>query len=645
MNDKADPGHRGAAYYVDPLPFRLGGFLGVAWTSARARENWAPRLSQVRDVVRDVEWRSVANGERACALFSGNDTGNTSLQHESAAHGLSWCAVSEADKALGHYWLTEKAIARSPSRQAVVIANDRHLAEFLAAWRQGDYGVVGHMLGVPACCVETCQETCGDGQLIDPTWVYATRRNPDMQTNEITVSSSEARVDATNTLLRWVGLRAVSYFPCSYECPATADVARKLEHTAEAAGSSREWEWLMTILSWPAEWTALHGIAEVRTPILKFRTATDATASKYTVRWAGRSFPQDGAAGLGFPYRAALAPRERRLALPLVTTDKVAHLPSVPLRQKLRSEPQETSSPRTIDIRSTEATAEESALTPVHRPATSLPRSLNPEEASSVAQASIVIVGSGIKVPDHLTIEALRVLASASEIWTNVPELEHAELAKVVGQAPHSLWPFFRTDRPRLASYQAITTHLLERARAVRHLAYLTQGHPLVLDRVATELLRQSNNQGVSVSSVLPGISSIDTILADIRYEPARGLQVFDATTFVRRETRIDGRAGLLLLQPGVFGTDMPRLTSNAPVPQLTDLQDALHKTYPGEHPAILIRSATASMAKQRFQTTIGDLHSVPATALAASTLWIPPLDFERQRPRRQPEVSSLMQS
>jgi SAM-dependent methyltransferase len=53
-------------------------------------------------------------------------------------------------------------------------------------------------------------------------------------------------------------------------------------------------------------------IAEVKTPLLKVTTRTDATARKYTVRRAGAGYPTEGGPGLRFPYRT---PRK-----PIVTT-------------------------------------------------------------------------------------------------------------------------------------------------------------------------------------------------------------------------------------------------------------------------------------------------------------------------------------
>jgi len=60
----------------------------------------------------------------------------------------------------------------------------------------------------------------------------------------------------------------------------------------------------MTALSWSAEWSGLHGIAEIKTPVLKVITNTDATARKGILRWNGSTFPAEGANGSTFPYRA-----------------------------------------------------------------------------------------------------------------------------------------------------------------------------------------------------------------------------------------------------------------------------------------------------------------------------------------------------
>ena len=58
------------------------------------------------------------------------------------------------------------------------------------------------------------------------------------------------------------------------------------------------------MLSWPVEWTALHGIAKLKTPVLKLATATEVDHELWRAAWAGTGYPGDGADGVRFPYRA-----------------------------------------------------------------------------------------------------------------------------------------------------------------------------------------------------------------------------------------------------------------------------------------------------------------------------------------------------
>ena len=62
------------------------------------------------------------------------------------------------------------------------------------------------------------------------------------------------------------------------------------------------------ILNWPASWSALHGIAQVKTPVLKVSTRTDATGHEFVVRRPGSRMPDEAAAGLVFPFRSPERP-------------------------------------------------------------------------------------------------------------------------------------------------------------------------------------------------------------------------------------------------------------------------------------------------------------------------------------------------
>jgi 2-polyprenyl-3-methyl-5-hydroxy-6-metoxy-1,4-benzoquinol methylase len=116
--------------------------------------------------------------------------------------------------------------------------------------------------------------------------------------------------------LRWLGVRAVFHLPCSYDCQASVLLAESHLRLASELGFREEADWLDEMLKWPVEWSALHGIAEIRTPVVKIVTRTDATSRKYVVRYHGvrSAVPKESLPGLVFPFSS--------LSLPIITASR-----------------------------------------------------------------------------------------------------------------------------------------------------------------------------------------------------------------------------------------------------------------------------------------------------------------------------------
>jgi hypothetical protein len=169
------------------------------------------------------------------------------------------------------------------------------------AWIARADDALGLLFGYPECCRKFFREVWTERRCLDTTWAMAT--NTVVPQDRVVVLESTG-AQLANILWRWLGVRAVPHLPCRFDCSETIQFGERLLLVAERAGFTDEVKWMREILSWPVEWSALHGIAEVKTPILRLSTRTDATASKYVIRWTGTSYPQDGATGLRFPYRA-----------------------------------------------------------------------------------------------------------------------------------------------------------------------------------------------------------------------------------------------------------------------------------------------------------------------------------------------------
>ncbi len=68
--------------------------------------------------------------------------------------------------------------------------------------------------------------------------------------------------------------------------------------------------WLRHILAWPMSWSSLHGVAEVKTPVLRYVRDTPYSATTLSVRWPGEATPALAAQGLGFPFSNPRAIRQ-----------------------------------------------------------------------------------------------------------------------------------------------------------------------------------------------------------------------------------------------------------------------------------------------------------------------------------------------
>jgi len=124
-----------------------------------------------------------------------------------------------------------------------------------------------------------------------------------------------------NLLWRSLGIGLTDLLPCGPHCPAARDRAARRHAAARAAGV--DLDALDEVLAWPAQWSALHGIAELRAPLLRLTHPTVYTAGRVEIRFAGSAYPEDGAVGLNFPYRRPPSARHRA-TLPLVSVSAPA---------------------------------------------------------------------------------------------------------------------------------------------------------------------------------------------------------------------------------------------------------------------------------------------------------------------------------
>ena len=103
---------------TDRLPFTLPDFTRHSWVADAARQTWEPRLDRIRRAWADIEWLSIRDGVRACALVGLSQSAlEASIPHWSA-RGLSALGLSHERTRVssGHHLCSDRGPRRREPR-------------------------------------------------------------------------------------------------------------------------------------------------------------------------------------------------------------------------------------------------------------------------------------------------------------------------------------------------------------------------------------------------------------------------------------------------------------------------------------------------------------------------------------------------
>jgi hypothetical protein len=267
---------------------------------------WEPRVARVVRAWSSIEWLSVAEGVRECALlWIAPDVLPSFISMWQSAR-LSAIRLNTPDT---HFGGSSVGFPTSASGLICVAVGAPDRIELLRrGWIAGDNERLGALLGYPPCCRSFFHDVWVVQGCLDTTWAMAKNTSPIQGDDMVTIELPDNVPPLANILWRWLGVRAVPHLPCRLDCSHSISFAQQLLAVGHKAGFAEEVEWISEIVTWPVEWSALHGIAEIKSPLMKISTRTDATAGKCTVQWVGRRYPKEGAVGLKFPYQAPKRP-------------------------------------------------------------------------------------------------------------------------------------------------------------------------------------------------------------------------------------------------------------------------------------------------------------------------------------------------
>ena len=268
-------------------------FVRTTWVSQAAREAWAPRLEHVRSEIVRAEIASVEEGIRPSArIYCSPDTLD--------AHTVDWARQGliflptkrENTDPIAYQTEMPPLDASRPWRYRGLLTRTAApvaLPETEAEW--------GAALGYPECCISFFEDVWVKARWKDVTWPAA------LQTQAPKAGEAQIAIDSwnlyANILWRWLGVRPVFHLPCSFNCAPTVALGEQIVALFDEAAQ----ETIRTVLAWPVEWSALHGIGLLLTPIVRVCMSTDSVLQKHTVRLPSTTVPAEMPAGTIWPYR------------------------------------------------------------------------------------------------------------------------------------------------------------------------------------------------------------------------------------------------------------------------------------------------------------------------------------------------------
>lgn len=243
----------------------------------------------------------------------------------------------------------------------------------------------------------------------------------------------------------------------------------------------------------------------------------------------------------------------------------------------------------------------------------------------------IYVVGHGMEIGD-LSRKAEDALKKSKKIFyvAGAYGLEES-LKKIAPNAQiQSLLPKYKEGQPRKKTYDDMASTVLNAALTNSPVSFLTDGHPLYFVLPTRQALKGAEMLGLNVK-IIPGVSSLDTMLCDLRLDPGtQGLQVYEATDVLLRQRVLQPDVPCFLLQVGAIESVLFSTAPSKPE-RFEQIRDHLLQFYPEDHEIKIVLSSNFPLLDSKvISFTLGKMCEAYKDLNPGVTLYIPPVTSKR---------------
>jgi hypothetical protein len=177
----------------------------------------------------------------------------------------------------------------------------------------------------------------------------------------------------------------------------------------------------------------------------------------------------------------------------------------------------------------------------------------------------------------------------------------------------------------RVNAYQHMAALVVDAALDHPPVTFAIHGHPLVAAQAPFLVLELAKTLDLRVT-VLPGVSAIDTILADLRLDPVvQGIQMYEATDLLLRRRPLQPDVPAVIWQIGPLETCLHSMAISRPE-RFTRLIAHLSQFYPARHEVVAIYCAPHPiMPPAMIRFALEDMGQHAQEIHAGFSLYVPP--------------------
>ena len=243
----------------------------------------------------------------------------------------------------------------------------------------------------------------------------------------------------------------------------------------------------------------------------------------------------------------------------------------------------------------------------------------------------ISIISSGIRSIHDLTLEARNVLSDSDIVFYLFSDLFSINYIRSISKKSVNLKQFYKSNKKLNETYQNIVDVVMSAASNSVNVSVIFYGHAGVFCKPSHEIKRRAILNNLKFR-FLPGISAEDCMVADLGYDPGEGSQVFEASSLLFNQQKLDVNIHNVIYQIGVIEKEEQTYNLHTKYQYLNDFFNYLLSFYPETH---LVTNYIASPFY--FQTStihtfflkdgfkIENLEKISGN----STLYIPPIQLK----------------